>query len=117
MQDRVQDISRQIDDLGRRCSAIGSILEYLDHLTSETGVVSINANIKVAGADGGARQVAVMAAGSGLVEFRTGSLETKGASGVARPSRPVSGAPPATDRPASVPPTPAALLAPGTTSF
>lgn len=62
MQDRVQDISRQMDDLGRRCSAIGSILEYLDHLTSETGVVSINANIKAAGADGGARQVAVMAA-------------------------------------------------------
>lgn len=62
VQERVQDITRQMDELQRRCAAIGSILDYLDHLTDETGVVSINANIKAAGSDGGARQLAVMAA-------------------------------------------------------
>jgi Methyl-accepting chemotaxis protein (MCP) signalling domain len=61
MRDRVEDINRQMEELDRRCSAIGSILVYIDHLTSETSAVSINATIQSAGAAGSARQLAAMA--------------------------------------------------------
>jgi len=61
MRDRVEDIKRQMEELERRCSAIGSILVYLDHLTSETGSVSINATIQAAGAGGSGRQLSAMA--------------------------------------------------------
>lgn len=61
MRDRVEDINRQMEELDRRCSAIGSILIYIDHLTSETSAVSINASIQSAGAGGTARQLSAMA--------------------------------------------------------
>jgi len=61
MRDRVEDINRQMEELDRRCSAIGSILVYIDHLTSETSAVSINASIQSAGAGGTARQLSAMA--------------------------------------------------------
>ncbi len=61
MRDRVEDIQRQMEELERRCGAIGSILAYLDHLTSETGSVSINATIQASGAGGSGRQVSAMA--------------------------------------------------------
>jgi len=61
MRDRVEDIRLQMEELERRCGAIGSILAYLDHLTSETGSVSINATIQAAGSGGTGRQLSAMA--------------------------------------------------------
>src|SRR5262249_6333381 len=48
----------QMEELGRRCEAIGEILVYVDHLTGETSTLSINATIKAAdgGAGGDSRQ-------------------------------------------------------------
>jgi len=61
MRDRVEEIKRQMEELDRRCAAIGSILVYLDHLTSETDAVSVNATIQAAGAGGSGRQLSAMA--------------------------------------------------------
>lgn len=61
MRDRVEEIKRQMEELDRRCAAIGSILVYVDHLTSETDAVSINATIQAAGAGGSGRQLSAMA--------------------------------------------------------
>lgn len=61
MRDRVEDIRLQMEELERRCGAIGSILAYLDHLTGETGSVSVNATIQAAGAGGSGRQLSAMA--------------------------------------------------------
>jgi len=61
MRERVDEISRQMEELGRRCEAIGEILVYVDHLTSETSTLSINATIKAADGGGAGHHISAMA--------------------------------------------------------
>jgi len=61
VRDHVASLSDQMEELERRCAAIGSILGFIDHLSNETNDLSINATIQAAGAGGSGRQFAVVA--------------------------------------------------------
>jgi hypothetical protein len=61
VRDRVASLSDQMEELERRCAAIGSILGFIDHLSNETNDLSINATIQAAGAGGSGRQFATVA--------------------------------------------------------
>jgi len=61
VRDRVEQISVQMTELGRRCGDIGKILGFIDNLSKETNTLSINASIQAMGAGSSGRQVTVMA--------------------------------------------------------
>ena len=50
-----------MQELERRCAAIGSILGFIDHLSNETNDLSINATIQAAGAGTSGRQFSAVA--------------------------------------------------------
>jgi hypothetical protein len=61
VRDRVASLSDQMQELERRCGAIGSILGFIDNLSNETNDLSINATIQAAGAGSSGRQFATVA--------------------------------------------------------
>lgn len=61
VRDRAVALSDQMQELERRCGAIGSILGFIDHLSNETNDLSINATIQAADAGSSGRQFATVA--------------------------------------------------------
>ncbi len=61
VRDRVEDISIQMEELERRCAAIGSLLGFIDHLSTKTNTLSINATIQAAGSGSSGREFSVVA--------------------------------------------------------
>jgi methyl-accepting chemotaxis protein len=61
VRDRVSELSDQMEELERRCGEIGSILDFIDHLSNETNTLSINATIQAAGSGSSGRQFSVVA--------------------------------------------------------
>jgi methyl-accepting chemotaxis protein len=61
VRERVTELSDQMEELDRRCGEIGSILDFIDHLSKETNTLSINATIQAAGSGSSGRQFSVVA--------------------------------------------------------